>query len=229
MSSKKYKYYTYELDMVFLNVLAIILMVLLIGVLLLMRLHLNMIVHPVILIVSTVLWLCLHEVLHGIGFAIFPEVNKGNITFGIKLEKCVFYCMCKQKISRRVILTSLMFPFTFIGVVTLILGIILENYLLIFLSVINISGAVGDLVMFYYFLKVPKDIIYLDLDDCTSFTVLSDKDLSSIRVGGIRLKESSFYDEKKMFPRDKRRLVISKTSYIVLGILLILSILEGLV
>ena len=67
-------------------------------------------------------------------------------------------------------------------------------------------------------------IIYLDLDDCTSFTVLSDKDLSSIRVGGIRLKESSFYDEKKMFPRDKRRLVISKTSYIVLGILLILSI-----
>ena len=224
-NKNRLNYYTYQLDMVYLNVLAIIVMVVVGGVVFLLEKNDTYTVgNTGILFISMIFWLMLHEVLHGIGFGLFREVNKRNIVFGMALEKGVFYCMCKQKIRLPVIMTSLLFPFVFIGVVTLIIGMMIDSYMLVMLSIINISGAVGDLVMFYYFLRVPRDIIYLDLDDSTSFTVLYDGDLSYLHVPGIRLVETGEYDEK-MVAHDKRRLVISKVSYLLLGVLLIFSIL----
>ena len=228
MKNKKenIKFYTYGLDMVFLNILSIVLFVG-VWVLVLVIGHGKsyMISDDVgFLFISMILWLMLHEVIHGIGFAIFPEVKLKNICFGMALEKGVFYCMFKQRISKKVILTSLLFPFTFIGVITLIWGISIESYNLVMLSALNIAGAVGDLVMACYFLRVPNDVIYLDLDDCTSFTDLSHDNLEDVKVKGIKLKDSGIYDDKEMVSKDKRRLVISKTSYIVLGIVIILTI-----
>ena len=37
--------------------------------------------HMGLLIIYMILWLMLHELLHGIGFSLFKEVNKKNITF----------------------------------------------------------------------------------------------------------------------------------------------------
>ena len=86
--------------------------------------------------------------------------------------------------------------------------------------------------MTIYFLKTPNDIIYLDLDDCTSFTVLSKKSLDNIKAPGIILKEKGIYDEKTMQSKDKRRLVISKLSkilIIIVFILLLISIIKGII
>ena len=222
---KNKKYYTYELDMVFLNILSLVLFggVWLLVVLLGGKFYLWSQDNAGFLFIYMILWLILHEIIHGIGFGLFPSVEKKNIVFGMALEKGVFYCMCKQKISKRVILVSLMLPFTLIGVVTLILGLVIHSYNLVMLSILNIAGAVGDLVMTVYFLKVPNDVIYLDLDDPTSFTVLSNDDLSFYKVRGIKLREVGEYHDS-MMPKDKRRVLISKTSYIVLGIIAILSL-----
>ena len=222
---KKMDYYTYELDMVFLNILSLVIFGVVWGIVMFIS-HGEFMWDSDgvgLLLLLMILWLMFHEVLHGIGFSLFPEVKKKNIVFGMELEKGVFYCMCKQKITKKVILTSLLFPFTFIGVVTLIWGMMIHSYLLVMLSILNISGAVGDLVMTWYFLKVPNDVIYLDLDDSTSFTVLSDKDLSKVKVRGVRLRDSGVYKDN-MVAKDYRRVVISKASYIALGIIILLSI-----
>ena len=222
---KKVNYYTYELDMIFLNILSLVIFGVVWGIVMFIS-HGEFMwdgASSGLLLLLMILWLMFHEVLHGIGFSLFPEVKKKNIVFGMELEKGVFYCMCKQKITKKVILTSLLFPFTFIGVVTLIWGMLIHSYLLVMLSILNISGAVGDLVMTWYFLKVPNDVIYLDLDDSTSFTVLSDKDLSKVKVRGVRLRDSGVYKDN-MVAKDYRRVVISKASYIALGIIILLSI-----
>ena len=230
--NEEMKYYTYELDMVLLNILSIVLFALVAVIVFLIErndgyLMENFVSDDLvslgILVISMILWLMLHEVIHGIGFSLFPEVNKKNIVFGMALEKGVFYCMCKQKISKKVILTSLLFPFTFIGVITLVWGMAINNYMLVVLSILNIAGAIGDLVMTYYFLKVPNDVIYLDLDNSTSFTVLSRNDLSDVKVKGVRLKETGIY-HTDMDAKDKRKFVISKISFIVLGIMVVMSI-----
>ena len=222
---EKLMYYTYGLDIVFLNIFSIVLFVVVWGLVIFFCRgeYVWSNEDSGFLFIYMILWLMLHEILHGIGFSLFPEVKKKNICFGMALEKGVFYCMCKQKISKKVILTSLLFPFTLIGVVTLVWGIIIHSYILVMLSILNIAGAVGDLAMTYYFLKVPNDVIYLDLDDCTSFTVLSKHDLSKVKSRGVILKESGIY-HSDMVHKDSRKLVISKTSYVVLGIVVLLSI-----
>lgn len=221
---KKLKYYTYELNMKLLNVLSILLFIIVGGIIFLMERNEQYIVHmnTVTFFIWMFLWLIIHELLHGIGFCLFKSVKKENITFGMFLERGIFYCMCKQKIKKKVILTSLLFPLTIIGIITLIIGISINHYELVFLSILNITSSIGDIIMTIYFLKAPKDIIYLDLDDSTSFTVLSKNDLTNILVPGIFLKTSGIYNDKTMYSKDKRKLVISKGSYILIIIIFIL-------
>lgn len=226
-------YYTYTLNMTMLNILALILF-LIVGVLVLF-IERNetyiMSMNPLTFFIVMFIWLVIHELLHGVGFALFKEVDKKNITFGAALEKGVFYCMCKQQITKKVILTSLLFPLTIIGIITLIIGMIINNYELVFLSILNIVSSIGDIAMTIYFLKTPNDITYLDLDDCTSFTVLSKTSIDNINAPGINLKEKGLYDEKTMHSKDKRKLVISKASYIliiIVFILLLISITKGI-
>ena len=143
MKKEPLKYYTYQLDMVVLNILAILIFIITLFIV-------NLIGYDnfsafeeygLSILIFLILWLILHEVLHSIGFVIFKEVKQKNITYGISLEKEVFYCMCKQEISKKVILTSLLFPLTIIGIITLIIGIVLDNSLLVLLSIYNIMGA----------------------------------------------------------------------------------------
>ena len=211
-----------------LNILAIILLIIVSTLVYLIEYHDNysMTISFSTLFILMFIWLIIHELLHGLGFLIFKEVKLKNITLGMFLEKGIFYCMCKQKISKKVILTSLLFPLTIIGVITLIIGMIINSYELIFLSILNIVSSIGDIVMTIYFLKCPNDIIYLDLDDCTSFTVLSSKTLDHIHIPGIILDKKGIYNEKTMISKDKRKIVISKLSYILLGIILIIAIIS---
>lgn len=222
----KIKYYTYKLNMTTLNILAIILFILVSSLVLLIEHNDTYIIKlPItIFFILMFIWLIIHELLHGIAFMIFKNVKKENITFGMFLEKGIFYCMCKQNIGKKVILTSLLFPITIIGLITLIIGIIINSYELVFLSILNIVSSIGDIVMIIYFLKCPKDIIYLDLDDCTSFTVLSNKDLENIKVPGIILNKKGIYDKKKMIAKDKRKIVISKLSIVLIIIIILLFI-----
>ena len=225
---KNIHYYTYTLNMKTLNILAIILFIIIGGLIYYIEKYDNYTINISLsnLFIMMFVWLIIHELLHGIGFAIFKEVKLKNITLGMFIEKGVLYCMCKQKISKKVILTSLLFPITIIGFITLVIGMIINNYELVMLSILNIISSIGDIVMIIYFLKCPNDIIYLDLDDCTSFTVLSKKTLDDIYVPGIKLSKKGIYDYNKMKSRDLRRIVISKLSYILLGLILILVIIS---
>lgn len=229
MNKKKNKtYYTYTLNMTILNALAIILFIIVGGIVYLIEFNDNYTIKLSIdsFFLLMFIWLIIHELLHGIGFLIFKEVNIKNITLGMALEKGVFYCMCKKNIGKRIILTSLLFPITIIGFISLIIGIVINNYELVFLSILNIVSSIGDIVMIIYFLKCPRDITYLDLDDCTSFTVISNKSLDNIKVPGIILSKKGIYNPTLMYSKDKRRIVISKFSYLLLIIIFILIIIS---
>lgn len=164
------------------------------------------------------LWMILHEFLHGIGFS-FSNVSHRSIVYGANLEKGFFYCMCKDNISKIGIMISLMFPFFFIGVLTLVFGFIFNVPILIILSLFNIAGCAGDLAMFFSFIRLPN-FSYIDLDDCTGFVLISDNDLSAYRLFGMSLVESGSYSDLGS-ANDFRKFTISKLSWIIFGVMLL--------
>ena len=222
---EKINYYTYTFDMKWLNILAIILFLIISIPIYLLEKNQNLIIHldMIELFLAMFFYLILHELFHGIGFLLIKDVKLKNITLGISLEKGVFYCMCKKNISKKDILISLSLPVVFLGILTLIIGIIINSYELIFLSILNITSSIGDIMMIIYFLKCPNDIIYLDLDDCTSFTVISKHDVSRKKVLGIILKEKGIYT-KEMQSHDQRKIIISKPSYFLISLILFLIV-----
>lgn len=163
------------------------------------------------------LYTFLHEILHSIAYVLGGAKYK-NITYGIMLEKGILYCLCKQNISKKNILVSTMFPLFFIGIVTYIIGIVYGFDILTLLSIFNISGCSGDIVMFMFILKL-KNIEFSEFDDPVCFGIYSNKDISKIKHFG--LKYEGCVDKVKR--DDKRKVVVSFASILLLLFLLIIS------
>lgn len=217
----KKKYYLFKMDMKFLNFFSIILMIISFGIFYLIYEEATLsvlydIYVPFILIY--VPYLIFHELLHSLAYVLYGA-NFKNITYGMHLEKGVLCCLCKQNINKRNILYSLLYPFFFIGVLTLIIGIIINNPLLILLSLANVSGCSGDLVMFYHLSRL-DNFEFSEYDCPTAFGLYTKEDLSNKKMLGL-----VFVDVKSKLERnDLKKVVISKMSIIILFLFYLLIV-----
>lgn len=160
-------------------------------------------------IILLIPYLLLHEGLHALSYVIHGADFK-NITFGGHMEKGVLCCLCKQNITKKNILFSLVYPLFFIGIVTLIIGVLLNWPLLVILSLANIGGCSGDLVMFYHLSRI-RSFEFSEYNDPVSFGLYSDEDLSKKRMLGL-----TFVETKQELKRDDlRKFDVSKTTIII--------------
>lgn len=190
---KNNKYYLFEMNLIHINVLSFILLFLMCLVTWLINTDffldsINVVLSSFGLFFGAmILFMVIHEILHSVAYCIYgAKFNK--IVYGVELEKGVFYCLCKQNVNKLNILNSLFFPLFYIGIVTYIFGMIFELPLLTWLSVMNISGCSGDIIMFIFMAKLNKDIEFSELDDCTSFAIYSDYDVSKCNHFGLKYK-----------------------------------------
>ena len=224
--NKDKKYYIFTLNMNFLNIFSFIILFLVVGLTLIIDKEflissINYTFAVERLLITFVLvfgYLMLHEILHSIGYYIYGAKYK-NIVYGIELEKGIFYCLCKQNINKRNIMNSLMFPLFYIGIVTYIVSFILDSSYLLILSIFNISGCVGDIFTFLFMLKLDDDIEFSEFDDTTSFGIYTDKDISKNKYLGLKYIETRECLDRNEYTKIK----VSKISYIILIVILVLS------
>ena len=223
----KKKYYIFSLDMNFLNIFSFVILFLVIGLTILIdkEFLINSVNYTFAtkrLFITFILifgYLMLHEILHSIGYYIYGAKYE-NIVYGIELEKGIFYCLCKQNIKKKNIMNSLMFPLFYIGIVTYIISFIIDSSYLLILSIFNISGCVGDIFTFLFMLRLDNDIEFSEFDDTTSFGIYTDKDISSNKYLGIKYINT----KDNLVRKEYNKIKISKLSYIILGIMFILSV-----
>ena len=219
----KKKYYLYEMNMNILNIVSIALFAIMI-ILTLVFYKFGVIEnwhYPMgIILILMLPYFALHEVFHSIAY-VLHGANFKNITYGAHLEKGVLCCLCKQNVSKRNIMTSLLYPFIFLGIITYIIGIVYDLPILIALSVINISGCSGDLVMFLGFLPL-KNFEYCEYDNPTAFGLYSSDDLSKKKLFGLNYVGS----QDSLEIKDLRKVTISKTTIIGFIIILIIGLLN---
>lgn len=171
------------------------------------------------------LWMFFHEVLHGIGYSV-SGVKMNELTYGAKIEKGILFCLVRKEIRKRAILISLVFPFFFIGVFTYVLGILINNPILVILSIFNIGGSSIDLIMICNFIKLDNDITYIEPGDGTSFYLMSNN-LKVKNLFGLKLVEEGKYTESLFKDIKYKRVDISKKgwSFLIIYIILLLVIL----
>ena len=223
----KKEYYIFKIKLRSLNILANVSFIVLFGIIYLIFPNIiikffqyfNNIKFYILFLPITMLYMVFHEILHMIGYLLYGADFR-KITFGMELEKGVFYCLCKQDISRKNILNSVLFPLFYIGMLTLIISIIFKLPLLTILSLLNISGASADIMYFMFIIKLDKSIKFSELDDGTSFAILSDKDVSKVKHIGLEYVGKTSNIERNDFKKIK----VSRLSYIVLILCLLLII-----
>lgn len=208
------------MDLLVLNVGAIVIMIPLLFIHLFYFKEFNVNIY---FLIYAVLYLMLHEFFHGIGFYILRKVKHKSINYGIELEKGIFYCTCKEEISKLNILVSLMFPCFFLGFVTLVISFLINNQILSLLSIMNISGSIGDILMFIMIMKMPNDIKYIDLDLTTGFYLISKEKLPNKSLG-FSLKEVKDYNGE--VSSTNRKITITKISKIILSYIFVLFLLS---
>ena len=153
------KYYKFDLDLIIANIFAIVLLI--IGMIFYFITFKKGTFNDKYFGIELLLLLsyfALHEIFHGIGYSLFAK-DKKNLKYGAALEKGVFYAMCQEEISKTAIIISLLFPLIFLTLVTGIIAIVFKIPYLLLLSIINFSGAAGDIIVLFFIPKLPKDII----------------------------------------------------------------------
>ena len=217
------KYYKFEINTMFANVLCIIITLLAFIPIILIKGNFDFTIDYKsigLLTFAYLFWMFLHEALHGLGH-ILCGVKVKDLSYGANLEKGVLFCLVRREVNKKGILISLIFPFFFIGVLTYIVGVIINSPLLIFLSILNIGGASMDLTMFIQFIKLGNDISYIEPGDGTSFYIVSN---NIDKLIGLQKVEEGEYNKEMFVNYDKKVFDVSKTSVILLGVLLVCSL-----
>ncbi len=223
MSITNKKTYVYKMNLLTANILCILIVILFGAVALSFKISIFQFNNWFLVFLLMILYLMLHEFLHGVGYFLGGTKRK-YITYGIELEKGIFYAMAYSKLTKKNILISLQMPFMVIGVITYIIGIIFNIPLLVFLSIINLSGASMDLAMFIYFLRLPKDFTYSESGNPDEFVIISSEDLTKKKSIFLKLVEVKDYKEKDFEFKNLKKFKVTKTSIIILVAFLLLGL-----
>ncbi len=222
---KEKKYYIYEMRPMLLQVLSLILLILMFLITIFLYKTYNITEYSYIIAYFLLFpYFVLHELIHGLVY-ILNGADKKKVVYGANLEKGVFCCLVKQNISKKGVLASLISPFIFLGVIPYIIGIIFQNMIIVLLAIMNISGSVGDLVMFFDFLKI-KDFEYSEFDNPVGFGLYSANELKTKKLFGLRFIK----EEKTLDIKNYQKITISKLSfwamlvYYLFGVLFLLTI-----
>lgn len=221
---KKENKYFYEMDSLRLNVLSYIIMIFLVllSYVIIKTMNINFSISDFEYACTLLLlipYFIFHEILHSIGYVV-NGANFKNITYGIHLEKGILCCSCKQVIDKKTVLWSLIYPFIFIGVITYIIALIINSPILLILSIANISGCAGDLIMFFEFLKI-KDFKFFEYDNPLAFGIVTTEDFSNKKMFALnKINEENFAQTID------KKVSVSKTSIIIILVYVIFCILN---
>ena len=100
---------------------------------------------------SFIVFIVVHELLHGITFALFSGNGFKSITFGLVLRSGMAYCISKVPVKVPRARWSLMMPVYVVCVPLFVYGVWQSSLPLAILAILFASGSVGD---FYYMWKL---------------------------------------------------------------------------
>lgn len=107
-------------------------------------------------------FILLHELIHGICFAVFAKKRFKSIRFGIMWSHLAPYCHCEDAITAKQYRIVLLMPTLLLGFLPMLTGLIVGNFLVFFAGVMLVWGGVGDITAYFLTKKVSGDTLIVD-------------------------------------------------------------------
>lgn len=122
--------------------------------------------------------ICLHELVHGILFALYAKGGFKSIRFGILTNPVfAFYCHCKEPIKVHQYMVVAIMPLFLTGILPSAIAIVLGDVVLLLTGFILTVGAVGDIMMIQMLWKEDRNSYVLDHPSEIGFYILKEKNI----------------------------------------------------
>jgi hypothetical protein len=119
--------------------------------------------------VSIVLSIVVHELIHGIVFAIYAPNGFRSVSFGFNVKLGAFYCHCDQPVRVKHYRRAGIAPLIILGLVPLRFGFVTGVAWFKTFGLILTIGGFGDLLVYFKLLKLKKNRFILDHPDKLGF------------------------------------------------------------
>ena len=132
-----------------------------------------------IFIVLLFIFIFIHELIHGLTWSLFTENKFKDIEFGFILKSLNPYCTCKTPLKENEYITGLIMPCVVLGIIPCIISLINKNTWYLYMGVVMILSAGGDLFILKMILENRNNKKSLYLDHPTDIGVVKfEKELS---------------------------------------------------
>lgn len=116
-------------------------------------------------LVGTILCIVVHEGLHGLTWGLCAPSKFKTIEFGFMVEKLTPYCTCGEPLKKMQYIFGTFMPCLVLGIIPCIVAVYINSLYLLFLGVLMIMGAGGDLTVILkmlFYKSSSTDIIIMD-------------------------------------------------------------------
>ena len=113
-------------------------------------------------ILSIIVGVIVHELLHAVGWRVFGHLAPGAVTFGIHLKTLTPYAHCTERLDIRAYRLGGLLPGLVLGFIPAALGLITGNPWLINFGTLFTLAASGDLLSLWLLRNVPKHSLIED-------------------------------------------------------------------
>lgn len=122
-----------------------------------------------------ILGVLLHELIHGITWAIYCKKGFKSIQYGIIWKALTPYCHCREVLAINEYRLGTIMPGIVLGFIPALAGILTGNNMSLILGIIFTVAAGGDFIFIWLLKKEPKDSYVLDHPDKVGCIVYSPK------------------------------------------------------
>jgi hypothetical protein len=140
----------------------------------------SMVIPMWVKVVSIILAVVIHELIHGVVFAIYAPNGFRSVSFGFNPSLAAFYCHCEQPLKVKHYKRAGIAPLIILGLIPLLFGFFTGVAWFKTFGLLLTIGGFGDLLIYFKLLKVNRNIYILDHPDKLGFIIL-DKNVNSIK------------------------------------------------
>ena len=122
-------------------------------------------IHPVWFFIILLALIVVHELIHGLSWAVFAEHHGKDIEFGFMKQYLTPYCTCGVPLTKGQYIFGALMPLIVLGILPMAAGILMESMPVLLMGIIMADSAAGDILIVWKILRYRSgadSIVYID-------------------------------------------------------------------